>query len=303
MQFLDSGGMLTKLSIVVPTYNRAELLKHTLRSLSLQELDKKLFEVIVCDDGSSDNTAEVADSYKHLLDIIYLFQDDCGFRPSSTRNMGIQKASGEVCVFLDGGIIADRYSLLEHWNFHLIHGAKTAAIGYIYGLNDNEEIQREMLERFDERDPGSLIRSLQSEEAFGDVREMHYRLHNDMLQTLPAPWVYFWSGHISVPRDKLIGIGMFDEAFDGKWGIEDNDLGYRLHQAGVQIHLLRGAMALHLSHHSHKSHKEMQGRENCTYFHNKYQSKETELFLEHFGLPGFFDLNASLIENSFTSKV
>ena len=54
-------------SVVIPTYNRAVLLKRALESLVNQTY--KNFEVIICDDGSTDNTKEVVDSFNGKLNI------------------------------------------------------------------------------------------------------------------------------------------------------------------------------------------------------------------------------------------
>ncbi|WP_408666841.1 glycosyltransferase, partial [Jatrophihabitans sp.] len=51
-------------SVVIPTYNRAELLRRTLDSLIGQDLGRDAFEVLVVDDGSSDGTAELARGYR-----------------------------------------------------------------------------------------------------------------------------------------------------------------------------------------------------------------------------------------------
>lgn len=45
-----------KASVIVPTYNRKKLLNYTLESLSKQTMNKEEYEIIICDDGSNDNT-------------------------------------------------------------------------------------------------------------------------------------------------------------------------------------------------------------------------------------------------------
>ncbi|MBY0445348.1 MAG: glycosyltransferase, partial [Burkholderiales bacterium] len=77
-----------QISIVIPTYNRADLLRYTLESLVLQTLDKQLFEVIVVDDGGSDNSEEVVRAFAEQLNIKYFWQEDKGFRAGKARNIG-----------------------------------------------------------------------------------------------------------------------------------------------------------------------------------------------------------------------
>ena len=95
---------LKKISVVIPTYNRAKLLKECLTSLCKQEY--KNFEVIVVDDGSKDQTKEIVDSFKKNLDIKYIFQENKG--PACARNLGIKMASGDIVAFIDDDCIASR---------------------------------------------------------------------------------------------------------------------------------------------------------------------------------------------------
>lgn len=85
-------------SVVIPTYNRADLLKECLQSLAEQTF--KSFEVLVCDDGSTDNTAEVVMSFQGQLDIKHLVQENAG-GPASPRNLGIKHAKYDWICFLD----------------------------------------------------------------------------------------------------------------------------------------------------------------------------------------------------------
>jgi GT2 family glycosyltransferase len=250
----------------------------------------------VADDGSSDDSREVAEQFASSLNLEYKFQEDRGYRPASARNMGIRAAEGKLCVFFDAGIIPAEDCLQTHFAFHASQQKPAAVIGSIYGLSENEEMSAKVLSSFDPDRPAWVMQQMMQSNAFADVREMHFQLHHDKIDHLPMPWTYFWSGHISVPRKSLLQVGMFDEGFDGKWGIEDNELGYRLHKAGIPIHLLREAACFHYPHHSHREGKEAQGRDNCEYFHNKFKTPETELFLRHFGATEFIDLNA-IFEN------
>jgi glycosyltransferase involved in cell wall biosynthesis len=86
-----------EISVIIPTYNRSKLLCYTLNSLVKQSLPKDRYEVIICDDGSHDDTAQITEKYKSFLNIKYVFQEDKGYRPASARNNGIKLASGKVC--------------------------------------------------------------------------------------------------------------------------------------------------------------------------------------------------------------
>jgi glycosyltransferase involved in cell wall biosynthesis len=82
-------------SVIIPTYNRAWVLKEAIDSVLAQEF--KDFELIVVDDGSTDNTGEILDSYEQ--DILVLRQSNKGV--SAARNRGIVEATGRLVAFLD----------------------------------------------------------------------------------------------------------------------------------------------------------------------------------------------------------
>lgn len=86
-------------SVIIPTYNRALQLQKCLESLVLQTY--KNFEVIIADDGSTDNTKLVVENFKSKLNIQYLYQEIPSGRAARPRNLAAQKASGEWLCFLD----------------------------------------------------------------------------------------------------------------------------------------------------------------------------------------------------------
>lgn len=85
-------------SIVIPTYNRANDLRRCLFSLVSQTY--RNFEVIVCDDGSTDDSEVVVKEFQFSLKINYYHLKNFG-GPSRPRNFGIQKAKGKYIALLD----------------------------------------------------------------------------------------------------------------------------------------------------------------------------------------------------------
>ncbi|OFZ16558.1 MAG: hypothetical protein A2X86_12240 [Bdellovibrionales bacterium GWA2_49_15] len=85
-------------SVVVTTYNHEKKLLKTLESLVGQTL--KDFEVHIIDDGSTDNTKSVVDSFRGILDLHYYHQENWG-GPARGRNVGIENANCEWIAFLD----------------------------------------------------------------------------------------------------------------------------------------------------------------------------------------------------------
>lgn len=83
------------LSVVIPTYNRVDYLREAIESVLAQTY--KNYEILVVDDGSTDNTRELVASYASRIK--YIYQDNKG--PSAARNNGIRNAKGNLIAFLD----------------------------------------------------------------------------------------------------------------------------------------------------------------------------------------------------------
>jgi len=84
-----------KVSVIIPTYNRAKFVTKAIDSVLAQTY--KDYEIIVIDDGSTDNTQEVLQPY--MDKITYKYQENAGV--SAARNTGIRVASGQWIAFLD----------------------------------------------------------------------------------------------------------------------------------------------------------------------------------------------------------
>ncbi|MDI6642063.1 MAG: glycosyltransferase family A protein, partial [Elusimicrobiota bacterium] len=105
-------------TIIIPTYNRKNVLRKCLNALSNQ-VCKSDFEVIIIDDGSTDGTE---DFVKQLISITpyyvrYFRQKNKG--PAAARNVGIKNATGEIILFMGDDIIADSNLLYEHLSWHI----------------------------------------------------------------------------------------------------------------------------------------------------------------------------------------
>ena len=84
-------------SVIIPTYNRANVLGRVLRSIQAQTSTPD--EVIVVGDGSSDHTASVLERWTKVLPLTYLRQENAG--ASAARNTGIQAAPSDIVAFID----------------------------------------------------------------------------------------------------------------------------------------------------------------------------------------------------------
>lgn len=85
-----------KVSVIIPTFNNSKTIKETIESVLNQ--DFKNLEIIIIDDGSTDNTEEIIKELK-IDQLKYFKKENSG--PSDTRNYGVKNASGEFIFFLD----------------------------------------------------------------------------------------------------------------------------------------------------------------------------------------------------------
>ena len=124
-------------SVIIPTYNRAELLPRAIESV--QEQTFSSWELIIVDDGSTDNTAEVVRKYSGNLRYL---QQERGEK-SRARNKGLDHARGKYICFLD----SDDYYLDNHlqvFNEIIREHPDLDGIFYSNTLVDNDGITREL---------------------------------------------------------------------------------------------------------------------------------------------------------------
>jgi len=95
------AGLPPIISIITPTYNRADELVHLYESLKKQTVDLKLFEFIISDDGSTDITQSMVEEWQFNspLKIKFISQKNQG--PGAARNHGLDIAEGELILFID----------------------------------------------------------------------------------------------------------------------------------------------------------------------------------------------------------
>lgn len=203
-----------KISIVIPTFNRADSLAVVLPSLLDQTFDAEQYEILLCDAGSTDGTEELV---KELDDPRIRFSPGENTGRSGARNRGVREANGDLILFTDADIIADPDLLTQHANYHAAYPGD-AVVGC--------EVQVDTLEEYAEYrlDPQRFAR------------------HSTERKTVP--WHYFLTGNASVRKADLLRVGIFDEEFTG-YGHEDLELGYRLLKAGCQLHYNPHAVNYH----------------------------------------------------------
>ncbi len=109
-----------KISIIIPFYNAEEYIKTSIESILNQTLDfKENIEIILVDDGSTDNSKKVCEQYlkEYPVNIKYFYSENKG--PSSARNIGIENVStdSKIIGFLDADDYLSKNVLKKVKNF------------------------------------------------------------------------------------------------------------------------------------------------------------------------------------------
>jgi len=202
-----------KISIVIPTYNRAETLAKVLPSLLEQDFSD--YEVLLADSNSTDETRQLLESLASPK-INYLRGNYRG--RGEARNAGLNASKGEIVLFTDADIIAEPNLLSEHFRFHQAN-PKAAVVGCEVQVDSYDEY-REVQKNPEKR------------------RTLHPPSRKEL------SWLYFLTGNASASRESLLTVGGFDDNFTG-YGHEDLELGYRLQRSGLKILYNRLAVNYH----------------------------------------------------------
>jgi glycosyltransferase involved in cell wall biosynthesis len=228
-------------SLVVNTFQKPAHLALVLESIARQEGVDGRFEVIVTDDGSTDSTASLVESFaaRAPFRVAFVTSPHDGFRLARNRNAGVRLATGRMLLFLDGDCVLPRDHLaahLERWRPGL------ALLSYCARLE--EGVSRGL----DARDLGSdTVRRIVPRTERAALAARHRRMTWHSLIRHPTK-PRLAGGNFSVGREDYARVNGFDERFRG-WGQEDDDLGLRLRAAGVCLaSILDRTWSLHVWH-------------------------------------------------------
>ena len=197
-------------SVVIPTYNRLDMLLRVLQSLG-QQTNAPEFEVIVIDDGSKDDTAKVLSAHKPAYPFTFRSQANAG--PGRARNHGVTLATGRFVIFIGDDTVPEANFLTEHARVHREHNDDRliACLGYT-GWPSRERVTAFMdyINDYGLQFGYKLIKD-------GDV----------------VPFNFFYTSNISLDR-VLLAEHPFDTTFPAAaW--EDIELAFRLKELGLQI--------------------------------------------------------------------
>lgn len=225
-------------TLIITTYNWREALDLTLRSVHRQLIMPD--EIIVADDGSTADTAELVQqwSQRFTVPLRHIWQEDLGFRLARSRNRAIAASVGEYLIIVDGDMslhpsfIADHCRAARHGFF--IQGVRL--------LTGPKAARRMLAENV--LDLGFFS---------ANVRRRRHTIRNQLLSGLFFRRTYTSQKAIrgsnqAYWKSDLLRVNGFDEQMVG-WGREDNEIAARLYNIGVKRRNLKfAALATHLYH-------------------------------------------------------
>lgn len=247
--FLESKAMASNpnipISVVLPVYNRIDMLRRTMAMLTHQTYPLDLIEVIIADDGSSDHPEQLILEFEEYFDVNYVRQKDLGYRLSHVRNLGVRAAKHDNIIILDCDM-APVPNLVELYAKWLCLEEKVLLIGHRRYVDANDIHVEEVLKSPSvmlELPPVATKNAVMKQSPSKDWREAIYS-ETDNLKTSPHPFRASSCGNVGFNRRIFSDAGPFDESFTA-WGAEDNEFGYRVMNAGYYFIPLLDALGLH----------------------------------------------------------
>lgn len=229
-------------SIIVTSYNQSRTLRLLFASLDRQTFTD--FEVVVADDGSSDDTHELCRE-KHPYPIKFVTQEDQGYRKSKAVNQAIRQSESDYLIFLDGDVILERHFVEDHLKLkkpnHFVCGRRVDLGPSISQRTVLNEVSRGHFDSLNLR----LILSGLVRDSIGLKRAL--RITSPLLRRLLGyhrPLDVLGS-NFSAWKEDVLKVNGFNESLESYWG-EDGDLYIRLRNSGKTS---IGAKALCIQYH------------------------------------------------------
>jgi GT2 family glycosyltransferase len=194
-------------TIQLCTFNRAPLLERVLDACFEQTVADNEYEVVLVNDGSSDDTPAVIERARKHASCNFSVIDQPNSGLARGRNVGIARASGERIIFIDDDVLPLPDFVEEHLRSH-------------------------------ELDPQAIVRG-------GAINvESFERLPVPIWRIRDYSGNYFWTTNVSVPLATIREVGGFNESF-AEYGWEDIDVGLRLRFRGVRARFNPRALVYH----------------------------------------------------------
>jgi glycosyltransferase involved in cell wall biosynthesis len=258
------------ISLIITTYNRPDALTAVVEACFAQ--DDQNFEIIIADDGSTNNTRETVAALqaRSPVPMKHVWQEDIGFRAARARNLGTLAAQGEYIIFIDGDCVPQKDFVANHRRLskrgYVVTGSRVLL---------SEAYTRRLLERhLDIQDLGALEKlKLYLSGSANKFLQTMLTMPDLGRESKRFTWRRIKSCNMAVWRSDLDLVNGFDESFTG-WGHEDSDLVLRLFNAGVMRK--SGAFATEVYHLWHREAKRDQESSNRSVVLQRAKDKTTQ---------------------------
>lgn len=233
------------ISVIISTYNMPEWLEKVLWSYQFQTF--KNFEVIIADDGSTDDTRILIEaiSLKLNYNITHVWQPDAGFQKTKILNKATVAAKADYLIYTDGDCIARADFVATHMRLR----AKGFALsgGYFKLTNSVSNIITIAIISSQNCFNTNWLLQHGQPKSFKMNKLSTSKLRTRFLNTFTTTKATFDGMNVSVWKEDVIKVNGFDERM--QYGGEDRELGERLVHLGIRFKQIRySAICLHLYH-------------------------------------------------------
>ncbi|HSL89537.1 MAG TPA: glycosyltransferase [Ignavibacteriaceae bacterium] len=235
-------------TVIASFYNKIDYLKLVLAGFERQT--NKNFEVIIADDGSTEDIVKEIESTSknYAFNIKHIWQEDRGFRKNRILNQAILASNSDYLIFIDADCIPHSHFVEEHVNNRLNEVCLTGR-----RVNLSEKITTQLTEeKIKEGFPGYRTSLLIKDGLFGksyDVEKGFYFKSIFLRELFNSKQRGLLGCNFSIHKNEIIKINGFDERYEAPSIGEDSDVQFRLELIGIKIKSLNNiAVQYHLYH-------------------------------------------------------
>ncbi len=232
---IGEGNYGDRVTIILPCYMGQEELALTFASLSKQTYPHHLLEAVVVDDGSKPSI-KLPSELPFKTSIVVQERD--GFGLARARNLGAEKAAGDILIFLDCDMVPESQLVEAHARWHHVNNF-SLTLGFRHHANFSGISEEDLLEV---EELGSLFAG--KPVASPQWIEFHMRRTKNLTSDDSDLFRIATGGNLGIRRSFFREIGGFDSSFK-QWGGEDIEFGFRAFNSGGILIPERSATAWH----------------------------------------------------------
>lgn len=203
-------------SVIIPSRNRCDTLKRVLEALEGQSFPKSRFEVIVIDDGSTDETSDFLNEFINQTELNVKVLQGTGESAGAARNIGLGNSVGRRIIFLDSDTIPKNDVLVQHMIWHDHFGEYSCICGAVSMSDELDDLEQ------------SRIHETKTKYDVQQISEM--------------VWQDYRTANTSLSRELCMMTGGFDPELPAA---EDTEFASRLNTLGVRFLFINDIEVVH----------------------------------------------------------